>query len=318
VVERDYRQSLLSPSANCASNDQRTGYDRTGGAWQRTKRIDEIAVTYDDGTAHSVATYALTYASMAAPNGTGRSRLTEVSVCRGSECLPETLFTTQNGDSGWGAAQATGSSAGTHPIAGDWNGDGRTDLFVSLSNHWQVHPGKADGLFDTTVDTGLSSTTNPDKARVFDYNGDGLADLLYQDGSSNWKVAPSNGTTGFGTSIDTGVATASFPIPILQDHDGDGLADWIYVGGASVGWLRNLGNGSFASAATLYTATGAVHTYSVPTVDAALRSLDANGDGRADLIVQFTDRVYNPNDPGDFTDVFGYDALDRLQVSCRG
>jgi hypothetical protein len=83
-------------------DDQRTGYDGSGGAWQRTQRISEIAATYDgDQGVEEIATYALTYASTAPPNGTGRSQLTEVSVCRGSECLPETLFTTQNGDSGW-------------------------------------------------------------------------------------------------------------------------------------------------------------------------------------------------------------------------
>jgi hypothetical protein len=67
------------------TDDQRSGYDSGGAVWSRTKRIDEIEVTYDDGTTvQEIATYALTYDSTAPPNGTGRSQLTEVSVCRGS------------------------------------------------------------------------------------------------------------------------------------------------------------------------------------------------------------------------------------------
>jgi hypothetical protein len=103
-----------------------------------------------------------------------------VSVCRGSECLPSTSFTNQSGASSWGTAQTTNRTTGSNPLPGDWNGDGRMDLFVSLSNHWQVYPGKPDGLLDTAVDTGLSSTTNPGQARVFDFNGDGRADLIAQ------------------------------------------------------------------------------------------------------------------------------------------
>src|SRR5262249_14579686 len=129
------------------------------------------------------------------------------------------------------------------------------------------------------------------------------------DGSSNWKIAPSNGSTGFGTSIDTGVTTASIASPILQDYDGDGLADIVYAGGSVVGWKRNQGDGTFASPATLYTATGSGQTYSVPTVEAALRSLDANGDGRADLIVEFQDQICNPNDPYDCYSLNVYELL---------
>jgi hypothetical protein len=243
----DPRYAVTITYGDRPPDDQRSGFDSGGAAWSRTKRIDEIEVTYDDGTTvQEIATYALTYDSTAPPNGTGRSRLTAVSVCRGSECLPETLFTVRDGTPGWHDLVSTGQGQWGTPLAGDWKGDG-------------------------------------------------LADLLYQDGSSNWKVAPSNGTTGFGTGIDTGVST-SIANPILQDHDGDGLTDLVYAASGGIGWLRNTG-GSFGSAGVLYVAEVSVPSFSVGTVDSGLCSLDANGDGRADLIAEVEDCVYNPNNP---------------------
>lgn len=74
-------------------------------------------------------------------------------------------------------------------------------------------------------------------------DGDGLADLLYQDGTSNWQVAPSNGgstTSGFDSAIDTGVPTSAVSDPIVHDHDGDGRADLVYrtAAGSSGGATR--------------------------------------------------------------------------------
>jgi YD repeat-containing protein len=282
------------------TDDQRSGYDSGGAAWSRTKRIDEIEVTYDDGTTvQEIATYALTYDSTAPPNGTGRSQLTSVSVCRGSECLPATAFTVQDAAAGWASSLTTNILVNSNPLAGDWNGDGRTDLFQSVSSQWHVYPGHPYGVFNAGIATGVSSATNPAQARVLDFNGDGLADLMYQDGSSTWKVAPSNGTTGFDAAIDTGVST-SVANPILQDHDGDGLADLISPSAGGIVCLRNQGDNTFASASALYTAEVSVPSFSVGTVDAGLRSLDANGDGRADLIAEVEDCVYNPNNPAEF------------------
>jgi RHS repeat-associated protein len=278
------------------TDDVRGGYDSGGKVWSRSRRIDEIEVTYDDGsTVETIATYALAY-STPLQYGNGRSLLEEVSVCRGSECLPETLFTVAGGAAGWYSAVSTNQAIAGTPLAGDWNGDGRTDLFVSISNEWNVYRGKADGLLDAAVDTNLSAATSPSQARVLDFDGDGLTDLMYKDGSSNWKVAPSNGETGFDTSIDTGVSTSINPI--LQDHDGDGLTDLVYVGSGAIAWYRNAG-GSFEVGGGLYTAEASVPSFSTGAVDSALRSLDLNGDGRADLIAEIVETVCNPNDPYD-------------------
>src|SRR5690606_15341777 len=171
---------------NRPADDQRSGYYSGGGAWSRTKRIDRIDVTYQ---AASIATYELSYGTPAA-TGTGRSQLAEVSVCRGSACLPETVFTVQDGTRGWYNLVTTGQTVSAYPLIGDWNGDGRQDVFVSLSNTWRVHPGQANGTLGAAVNSSASSTTNPGQARVIDYNGDGLSDLLYQSGSV-WYVVPS-------------------------------------------------------------------------------------------------------------------------------
>jgi RHS repeat-associated protein len=280
------------------TDDQRGGYDGGGASWNRSQRIDEIEVTYDDGQAvNTIATYDLTYESSSA---TGRSQLSEVSVCRGSDCLPETLFTVQDATPGWASMASAGASGSAYPLAGDWNGDGRTDLLVSISNEWNVFAGETDGTFASAVDTNISSTTNPDKARIIDFNGDGLSDLLYQDGSSNWKVAPSDGgatSSGFGSAIDTGISTSAVANPFLADVNGDGLADLVYQQGSSIVWYLNEGGSFPSSYSGILSGEWSMQAYSASALDSALRTLDANGDGRADLIVEIEDCIANPSDP---------------------
>lgn len=102
---------------NRPSDDQRAGYDGGGATWSRTKRINEIEVTYDDGsTVSEIATYDLSYESTSA---SGRSQLSEVSVCRGSECLPATTVTVQDATPGWYNAAPTQGPIGGNPLLGD-------------------------------------------------------------------------------------------------------------------------------------------------------------------------------------------------------
>jgi hypothetical protein len=73
--------------------------------------------------------------------------------------------------------------AGTFPLVADTDGDGRQDIFVCLSGTWQVYPGQADGLLSPAINGGVSCATNPEQARVLDYDGNGRADLLYRSGT---------------------------------------------------------------------------------------------------------------------------------------
>src|SRR5690606_33235913 len=92
------------------SDDQRSGYDVGGAAWAKTKRIDKIDVIYNGST--TIATYDLTYTPPSG-TGTGRSQLSQVTLCRGSDCLPATGFTVQNGTRSWNAIDDSGKSTGS-------------------------------------------------------------------------------------------------------------------------------------------------------------------------------------------------------------
>jgi hypothetical protein len=205
------------------TDDQRSGHDGGGAKWATTRRISQIDVFYNGSTL--VSSYELSY-RVPPSSGTGRSQLEKVTVRRGVDSLPETVFTLQDGNRGWGTLTSTGRSAGTHTLVGDWNGSGRQDVFVCLGGTWQVYPGLASGLFGTAVNSGVSCATNPEQARVIDYNGDGRADLLFRSGTS-WNVLQSTGT-GF-TNTPTGLTTSNMQNPSVVDIDGDGLGDVVYM-----------------------------------------------------------------------------------------
>jgi hypothetical protein len=123
------------------AGDARVGYG-TGGAfigW--LDRISDIEVEVNTGSWQEIATYTLGYASTVPST---RSQLETVTLSRGSDSLPATTFTWQDATVGWDSAYDTNRSTGSYPLVGDFNNDGRQDIFVSLSSKWQVYLGQAD------------------------------------------------------------------------------------------------------------------------------------------------------------------------------
>ena len=280
---RRYASPSLSPRygvtityADRPASDQRSGRDSGGAVWAMTKRISSIEVLYNGSS--EIAQYDLAYATNSV---TGRSQLDTVTLSRttggGTDTLPETIFTWQDGSVGWGSATDTSKTAGSAPLIGDFNNDGNLDIFGALSNKWQVYPGTDSGNLGTAIDSGQSSTTSPHLARVLDFDGDGDSDLLYPSGST-WYVLKSNGTT-WASPTSTSISTSTATHALIQDFDGDGLDDWLYLDASyNVKWYRNQG-GSFAGAATLLTSVAGFQNAS-----ANVPPADFNGDGRNDLM----------------------------------
>lgn len=263
------------------SSDQRSGVDQDGAIWAKTKRINYIEVEYNGS---EIATYDLAYST----GTSGRSQLDDVTLSRGTDTLPETVFAWQDTTVGWGSATNTGRSAGSDPLIGDFNNDGNMDIVVNLSNRWQVYTGTDSGSLNAAIDSGQSSTTNPDKARLLDYDGDGDSDLLYQSGSY-WYVMKSNGTS-WASPVSTGVTTASVTNAITWDFDGDGLVDWLNTDGSgNLSWRRNQG-GSFASPSYLLSGVAGAQSTS-----ANVPPADFNGDGRHDLMYGTMNCLPPPN-----------------------
>jgi len=107
------------------------------------------------------------------------------------------------------------------PLAGDWNGDGCTDI-ISLG---AIYISNCAGGFSTVP--GPSNAAGASAALALDWDGDGNTDLLYNN-SGTWYVARSTGT-GIATGIPVGLAAPTSTSWFPADLNGDGLLDMAYV-----------------------------------------------------------------------------------------
>ncbi|MEV6302590.1 FG-GAP-like repeat-containing protein [Actinoplanes sp. NPDC051861] len=143
---------------------------------------------------------------------------------------------------------------------GDFDGDGRTDVFRATGYRWYYSPGGT-GPFQPLA---VSADERTD-LRFGDFDGDGKTDVFKTDGT-RWYYSSA------GTSAWTPLALSGEPIANLRfgDFNGDGRTDvfmtaagqWRYASGGASSWTN------------LATAGEAI---------TALRFGDFNGDGRTDV-----------------------------------
>ena len=256
-----------------------------------TKRLQRVTVSFQGQEIHR---YNIAYTT---PVGTGtqRSQVQSIQLCRASTCLPATTFEWQNGVAGWGSQSNTGrtSEGHEHVLIGDFNGNGRDDLFVPISVsgtlRWHVIPAQ-NGTLGAPINTGLAAPS-PQHTRIIDYNGDGRADLLVPGTGGTWLIYQSTGSLTPGqqfTVINTQRAVINPGSVSIMDYDADGLADVVWIGGAgqasTVHWCRNNGNGGTAGLdpAAQLNLSGSLQGVSVQ-VDFNTRA-DVDKDGRPELL----------------------------------
>ena len=271
------------------SDDQRSGYEPGGAAWASTKRISHIRVYHTPGSDSEISEYALAYNST---SDTGRSQLATVTLQgKNTDTLPETLFTVQNGQKGWNAQSSTGRTSGSYPLVGDFNNDGRQDVFDYVSGARHVYLGQASGGLSASAASVSVGTGQGDS--LIDYNGDGYSDLFYFNSSNGyWYVAVSNAGASFNTPFSTGLTGID---PIVRDYDGDGLKDLIYLNYTDhIYWRRNTGSG-FANEAWLIGLNIGMPWISF--WNSHMRTPDFNGDGRDDLILHIAGCAPPPYPP---------------------
>jgi hypothetical protein len=179
---------------------------------------------------------------------------------------------------------------------GDFNGDGRSDIF------WHNDDGRvtdwlgtaSGGFTDNTViaqtsvstDWHVSGTGNIIAHRPGnDFNGDGRSDILWRntDGQlSNWLGTANGGFTDNGMISHTIVSTA-WQIAGTGDFNGDGRSDilWRNTDGQLSNWLGTANGG--------FTDNGAVSHTTVSTAWQIAGTGDFNGDGRSDILWRNTD-----------------------------
>ena len=189
------------------------------------------------------------------------------------------------------------SPAVTAMAAGDFNGDGITDLAFAFgaSNTIEVFTGNGDGTFSSTPLTiSLGANQNPVALAVADFNGDGKADIAVLNQTANTVGILLNNTSNCSGGLPLCFAPmASYPIGFsfpagftVGDFNGDNKPDIAVVGGATIAILLNQGGGAFPKAAPTPVALPP------STFAAAIATGDFNGDGILDLAVALP---FNPN-----------------------
>lgn len=285
----------------------RLGY-QSGVAFVQTQQLTSITVTDASNTTNSTLRYyALTY--QLSQSQTSVQQLQQIKECRDSSttnpvCFLPTTFTWSTAQNTFqlGTQYQTPAGPNFFNLAGykiaDVDGDGRQDFVWALDDN-ACGSGKSSiyvGFLDRTASGEMTLTTasqapvcatidlrNHDQAwALFDYDGDGRADLLIGGAiGSNWQVfssqgRPTSGARVFGTTdllagLSTPITVASYTDPngvaataaagVLADLNGDGLPDFIYPTGGNQYGARLL------TRQTGVTAFSAPYTVNLPIAD---------------------------------------------------
>ncbi|MDJ0938965.1 MAG: FG-GAP-like repeat-containing protein [Woeseiaceae bacterium] len=286
-------------------DDVDTGYQSDGVVEDR-KRLTSISVNAYGASAYYARIYRrynLTYETNL--SSAKRSRLRQVQECAGSNygmsCLEPTTFTYQNGQSGFGHDIGLGLiiPSGTKPLLLDINGDGRTDIiYPSAANNgqWYYHLANTSGSFGYRVSTGISSNGH-EEAIGFDYNADGIDDILVpHSGNTWWAIRGSQ--SGLQSPVNTNVPDNSRPgDAIALDMNADGMEDLVwgentapYQSNARIMVRYNQG-GSFSSTSSVVYQFPFVYMLDGPRIFDGTHAqdrrdaYDINGDGYKDVVV---------------------------------
>lgn len=107
-------------------------------------------------------------------------------------------------------------------FAGDWNGDGCSDI-ISSNQIWLSNCAGGFTTFQTGT-TGIFATQIP-----IDWDGDGRTDIIYNDPAQNaWYLIQSTGDGAAGA-VPLGVSAPVSTSWFVVDQNGDGLADLAYL-----------------------------------------------------------------------------------------
>ncbi|MBI2778711.1 MAG: VCBS repeat-containing protein, partial [Gammaproteobacteria bacterium] len=297
-----------------ARTDDISGY-MGGSKISITQRLAGIQTVVNmRGTDSVVRSYKLAYEQGTV---TGRSRLASIQECTPSECLTPTRFGWQEGEKGFGAFASTGSGHAAKDELGDFNGDGKADIYQFANGAGSVWLSDGSG-YPTSQAIGSGYLKEADGEQwLADINGDGRTDVISAYGlKSAWDTnsplysstlksrfwpAPQTATTAgmefFAYSPDQQVAFTRSGVQVeiaaKQYNVGGGAADFDGDGKADVLWAKPIRNPSTLAATGLdwvvgystgSTAIDPIVTLSPSDTLSFVANGDFNGDGRTDLI----------------------------------
>jgi FtsP/CotA-like multicopper oxidase with cupredoxin domain len=177
-----------------------------------------------------------TYTDLAAPTGS-RYRVIAYNAL-GESSIPDSLGLFRPSTRTWfedrnnnGTLNATGDYttvwglASDVPVAGDWNGDGKTELGLYRNGTWYLDLNGSGGWNGAPTDKQVNGFgTATDIPVVGDWNGDGISDVGFFRPSTRNFYLDSNGngvwTTGVDRQTTFGVAGDK---PVVGDWNGDGI-----------------------------------------------------------------------------------------------
>jgi hypothetical protein len=159
----------------------------------------------------------------------------------GADGRPDIIVTTPSGmlrydaDSGavvWGPTSFSGGGYGGPPTIADFDGDGEPEFGVAGRSAYVVHEGDGSVLWSkATTENSIAITGSA----VFDFEGDGTAEVVYADETTLWVLDGVDGAVKLEVT-DQASATVS-EYPVVVDIDGDDEAELVlasnnyYVGG---------------------------------------------------------------------------------------
>ncbi len=130
-----------------------------------------------------------------------------------------------------------GTGSGGPPTVADFDGDGKPEIGVAMATYYSVmKPNYAMSRIDLlwkVPNHDLSSSVTG--SSVFDFEGDGRAEVIYGDECFLWVYDGPTGKTRFATSHTSFTATEA---SLVADVDGDGRAEIVMVsnGASPVSW----------------------------------------------------------------------------------
>ncbi|MDP2305459.1 MAG: MopE-related protein [Pseudomonadota bacterium] len=115
-----------------------------------------------------------------------------------------------------------GGGYGGPPTIADYDGDGTPEIGLPGNTYYSVYEASGTRLWARAIDDASSHSTG---SAVFDFDGDGQAEVVYADQSRLWVF---DGATGTVLLEQTGHASGTVnEYPVIADVDGDGNAEII-------------------------------------------------------------------------------------------